>query len=140
MPRFDAVVCCAANAPLTALNDDQFVASLAPKLIGQVELTRASAQQVIDGGSIALTSGAIPVGLAHSAGGALVNTGLEAFVRSAAKDMPRAIRLNAVSPGWVRESLEAAGMDPRPGIPAHEVAAAYAALINGNHNGHIITL
>jgi NAD(P)-dependent dehydrogenase (short-subunit alcohol dehydrogenase family) len=140
MPRFDAVVCCAANAPLTALNDDQFVASLAPKLIGQVELTWASAQQVIDGGSIALTSKAIPVGLAHSAGGALVNTGLEAFVRSAAKDMPRAIRLNAVSPGWVRESLEAAGMDPRPGIPAHEVAAAYAALINGNHNGHIITL
>jgi nucleoside-diphosphate-sugar epimerase len=28
LPRFDAVVCCAADAPLTALTDDRFVVSL----------------------------------------------------------------------------------------------------------------
>lgn len=56
----DAVVCCAASAPLTELSDDGFVASLQGKLLGQVEVVRQSIDHVRDGGSITLTSGKIP--------------------------------------------------------------------------------
>jgi NAD(P)-dependent dehydrogenase (short-subunit alcohol dehydrogenase family) len=52
------------------------------------------------------------------------NSGLEAFVSAAAVEMPRGIRLNAISPGWVRETLADLGMDPSGGTPAAEVARA----------------
>jgi NAD(P)-dependent dehydrogenase (short-subunit alcohol dehydrogenase family) len=121
------------------LDDDAFLSTLQPKLLGQVELTRAALQHLSGGGSITLTSGVIPTGLPGSAGGALVNAGLNAFVRTAADEMPRAIRLNAVSPGWISESLQAAGMDPRSRTPAPKVANAYAALVDGRQRGQIVT-
>jgi NAD(P)-dependent dehydrogenase (short-subunit alcohol dehydrogenase family) len=68
----------------------------------------------------------------------LVNAGLEGFVRSAALELPRAIRINAVAPGWVRETLVAMKMDPGPGVPAAEVARAYARSIEGRMTGQIL--
>jgi len=52
----------------------------------------------------------------------LVNAGLEGFVRAAALELPRGVRVNAVAPGWVRETLVALKMDPSPGVPAAQVA------------------
>jgi NAD(P)-dependent dehydrogenase (short-subunit alcohol dehydrogenase family) len=71
----DAVVCCAASAPLTPLADEGFLPSLGAKLLGQVELVRTAAAHLRDGGSITLTSGIIPEATPGSAGGALVNAG-----------------------------------------------------------------
>jgi NAD(P)-dependent dehydrogenase (short-subunit alcohol dehydrogenase family) len=71
----DAVVCCAASAPLTPLSDAGFVASLEGKLLGQVQLVRDALAHVRDGGSITLTSGKIPQDTVGGAGGALVNAG-----------------------------------------------------------------
>ena len=90
----DAIVCCAASAPLIALSDDRFVGSIGAKLIGQVELVRAALGALNDGGSITVTSGKIPEALPGSAGGALVNAGLEAFVAAAAVETPRGLRIN----------------------------------------------
>ena len=137
----DAVVCCAASAPLASLTDtseEQFLASVTPKLLGQVGLTIQAAARLRDGGSITLTSGAIPEGTAGAAGGAMVNAGLEAFVRAAAPELPRGLRLNAVSPGWVAETLTALGMDATEGVPAAEVASAYAAAVEGDLRGEIL--
>jgi hypothetical protein len=93
---------------------------------------------VRDGGSITLTSGKIPVGTRGGAGGALVNAGLEAFVRAAAAEMPRRLRLNVVSPGWVSESLVALGMDASSGTAATDVARAYVETVEGTVNGEVI--
>ena len=60
------------------------------------------------------------------------------FVHAVAPEMPRGIRVNAVSPGWVRESLELLGMDPSGGTPAAEVAGAYVAAVEGTANGETI--
>ena len=68
----DAIVCCAASAPLTPLLADGFMASLEGKLLGQLELVRLGLEHVRDGGSITLTSGKIPDATPGSAGGALV--------------------------------------------------------------------
>ena len=135
----DAIVCCAASAPLIALSDDRFVGSIGAKLIGQVELVRAALGALNDGGSITVTSGKIPEALPGSAGGALVNAGLEAFVAAAAVETPRGLRINAVSPGWVRETLEQLGMDARDGTPLAQVARVYVAAVEGTTNGATIT-
>ena len=44
--------------------------------------------------------------MAGSAAVSLVNAGLEGFVRAAALEAPRGIRVNVVSPPWVTETLE----------------------------------
>ena len=51
-----------------------------------------------------------------------VNAAVEAFVCAAAAEPSISVRVNAVSPGWVAETLQAMGRDPAGGIPAAEVA------------------
>jgi NAD(P)-dependent dehydrogenase (short-subunit alcohol dehydrogenase family) len=51
-----------------------------------------------------------------------VNDAVEAFVRAAAAEPSISVRVNAVSPGWVAETLQATGRNPSGGIPAAEVA------------------
>ena len=100
-------------------------------------MTRGSTSAT--GGSVTVSSGAIPEGLDGAAGGALVNAGLEAFVHAVAAEMPRGIRVNAVSPGWVRETLEKLGMDGSDGTPAVDVARAYVDAVEGSGTGQAIT-
>jgi NAD(P)-dependent dehydrogenase (short-subunit alcohol dehydrogenase family) len=138
VPDADAVVCCAASAPLTPLADDGFERSVQNKLFGQVRLAREAVGRLRAGGSITLTSGRIPEATPGSAGGALVNAGLDAFVAAAAVEMPRGLRINAVSPGWVRETLVALGMDPADGTPAAEIAEAYVEAVTGSMRGRTI--
>jgi NAD(P)-dependent dehydrogenase (short-subunit alcohol dehydrogenase family) len=137
----DAIVCCAASAPLkpiAELSHEGLVRHVAPKLFGQVGLAIAAAAHLNDGGSISLTSGKIPEQTAGSAPGALVNAGIEAFVRAAPIDLDRGVRINAVSPGWVSETLLDLGMDPNDGTPAREVARAYVEVVEGTMQGQVL--
>jgi len=138
----DAVVSAAGDArfgPLAQLSDEDFRFSIANKLLGQVNLVRLGFGHLRDGGSITVTSGI----LARSpmVGGAaisLVNAALEGFVRAAALEAPRGVRVNAVSPPWVSETLEKLGMDPAPGLPAAIVARAYLESVTGTQTGAVI--
>ncbi|NEE04411.1 short chain dehydrogenase [Phytoactinopolyspora halotolerans] len=137
----DAVVCCAASGRLTPLehpHDDAFTVGLRDKLLGQVHLVRRALKRVNDRGSITLTSGAFDHPMPGSSFAALTNSGLEGFVWAAAAEMPRGVRLNVVSPGWVRETLQAMGEDGSRGIPAVEVARSYEAAVEGTVNGQTI--
>ena len=73
-----------------------------------------------------------------SASVSLVNAGLEGFVRAAALEMPRRVRINAVSPPWVKETMVKFGMDPTPGLAAADVAKAYVAAVEGAYQGEIL--
>ncbi|HEY5096388.1 MAG TPA: short chain dehydrogenase, partial [Candidatus Eremiobacteraceae bacterium] len=118
--RVDAVVSAAGQAvfrPLPDLTDADFAVCLANKLMGQVDLVRFGIDALADGGSFTLTSGILsrqptPGGAAIS----IVNAGIEGFARAAALELPRGLRVNAVAPGWVRETLVAMNMDPQPGV------------------------
>ncbi|MGO1075071.1 short chain dehydrogenase [Inquilinus sp. CA228] len=134
----DAVVCCAASARMTPLDapDEAFLQGLQGKLLGQVALLRLALPQLRDGGSVTLTAGTFDPPMEGAAFGALVNAGLEAFVRTAALELPRGLRVNAVSPGWVRETLQAMGRDG--GTPAANVARAYVEAVEGTITGQVL--
>ncbi|WP_026869784.1 short chain dehydrogenase [Inquilinus limosus] len=134
----DAVVCCAASARMAPLDapDAEFFRGLQGKLLGQVRLLRQALPHLRDGGSVTLTVGTFDPPMAGAAFGALVNAGLEAFVRAAALELPRGLRVNAVSPGWVRETLLAMGRDG--GTPAADVARAYVEAVEGTITGQMI--
>lgn len=140
--RVDAVVVAAgqaAFAPLDRISDDDFQLSLRSKLMGQVNVVRFGVDSLRDGGSFTLTSGVLAQQpMPGSTAISLVNAGLEGFVRAAALELPRGLRINIVSPGWVSETLAAMGQDPSKGIPAAEVAKAYVQSVNGIETGDVI--
>jgi NAD(P)-dependent dehydrogenase (short-subunit alcohol dehydrogenase family) len=133
--RVDAIVTAAGGVawkPLEQLTDEDFETSLHYKLMGQVNVVRYGLNSVADGGSITLTSGAratepIPGSSAVS----LVNAGLEGFARAAALDLPRGIRINAVSPPRISR-------DPSINHPPEVVARAYVDAVTGSHNGQVL--
>jgi len=129
----------AAFAPLADLDDDGLRLSVRSKLMGRVNLLRAALPHVADGGLVTLTSGVLsrhPI--PGSAAISLANAGVEALVRAAALELPRGVSANVIAPPWVRETLEAMGRDPAPGLPAADVARAYVASVEGAMSGRVI--
>jgi NAD(P)-dependent dehydrogenase (short-subunit alcohol dehydrogenase family) len=138
----DAVVCTAGDvafAPLAELSNADFAFSLKNMLMGQINLVRFGLPNVPDSGSLTLTSGTLSQ--APMWGGAaisLVTAGLEGFVRAAALEAPRGIRVNAVRPPWVTETLAARGMEQGDGLPAAVIARSYLRSLFGQETGVII--
>lgn len=139
----DAVICAAgevAFAPLGEMTQEQWEVGLRSKLMGQVNLALAAVGKLRDGGSITLTGGILahqPIRAGASA--SMVNSALEGFVRGAAIELPRGIRINLVSPTVVAESMPAfgaffRGFEP---APAARVALAYSRSVEGAETGKV---
>lgn len=136
----DAVVCCAASGPLVDLEtvtDEAIADGVRGKLLGQVALARRAVHHLRDGGSITLTGGTFAQPLAGGSLGAMVNAGLEGFVRNTAAELPRGLRINLISPGWVKETLEGMGLDGADGTPVDLVAEAYVTAVEGAAQGQV---
>jgi len=140
--KLDAVVCAAGLAkfaPLAQLSDADFRFCLDNKLMGQVNLVRFGFEHVGDRGSFTLTTGILARSpMPGSAAISLVNAGVEGFVRAAALEAPRGIRVNAISPPWVSETLQVLKMDPSQGLAASVVARAYVRSVTGTDTGSIL--
>jgi len=122
------------------VTDSVYALGLANKLMGQVNLALAARGTLRDGGSITLTSGILadmPVAAGSSA--SMVNGALEAFVRAAAVELPRGLRINVVSPNVLAESMNAYGMFFRgfEAVPAARAALAYSRSIEGLQTGQV---
>jgi NAD(P)-dependent dehydrogenase (short-subunit alcohol dehydrogenase family) len=146
--RLDAVICTAGKvtfAPLKDFKAAPFGESLHTqgindKLLGQVNLALAARDYLRDGGSITLTSGILseqPIAQGSSA--SLVNGALESFVRAAAIEMPRGLRINIVSPNVLLESIKSyesffRGFEP---VPAARAALAYSRSVEGLQTGQV---
>ncbi|MFJ9032408.1 short chain dehydrogenase [Streptomyces sp. NPDC102274] len=136
----DAVVCCAASGPLVDLDsatDEEMAAGTRGKLLGQVALAQRALRHLRDGGSVTLTGGTFPAPLPGGSLGALINAGLEGFVRNAASELPRDLRINLISPGWIKETLRGMGADDIGGTPVSEVAQTYVRAVEGTAQGRI---
>jgi NAD(P)-dependent dehydrogenase (short-subunit alcohol dehydrogenase family) len=137
----DAIACTAGMVrfvPWAQASDDDWAHGVANKLLGQVNVVRLGAPFVRDGGAITLTTGVLAQ---HPMpGGAIAttaNAAVEGFVRAAALELGARIRVNAVSPGWITETLTALGMDPAPGVPAAEAALAYVRALETGASGSV---
>jgi NAD(P)-dependent dehydrogenase (short-subunit alcohol dehydrogenase family) len=138
----DAIVSAAGLArfgTLAELSEKDFLLGLHHKLMGQVHLVQIGVDHIADLGSITLTSGVLSrEPIPGSAAISMANAGLEGFVRAAALESPRGIRINAVSPIWVSETLESMGKDGSDGIPSDRTALAYKASVEGTLNGEVL--
>lgn len=140
---FDAVVSAAgavAAAPLEMLTDEHFSLSVTGKMMGQVNLVRTALPYIADKGSFTLVSGILSEEpIAGGVIGTMVNGAIEGFVKAAALEMPRGIRINCISPNVLEESV---AFHPYfPGfipVPARIVAKAYERALAGIINGRIL--
>ena len=144
----DAIVCAAgavnfvplgAIAP-AAIAHSQYGLGLVNKLMGQVNLALAARDALRDGGSITLIAGVLadePIVAGSSA--SMVNGALESFVKAAAIELPRGLRINVVSPTVFEESMDSygpffRGYDP---VPVLRAARAFSRSVEGRQTGQV---
>ncbi len=144
----DAVACAAGAVNFTPLGDippaplaqSVYGLGLVNKLMGQVNLTLAARDVLRDDGSITLIAGVLtdePIVAGSSA--SMVGGALESFVRAAAIELPRGLRVNAVSPTVFEELMESygplfRGFDP---VPVLRAARAFSRSIEGRQTGQV---
>lgn len=140
--KVDAVISATGGVhfgPLDEMTSAQFDSGLQDKLMGQVRLVLIGKAFVNPGGSFTLTSGILaqqPIRTGVNA--TTVNAALEGFVLAAANEL-NGLRINAVSPTVLTESLESYGPF-FPGFesaPASRVALAYRRSVDGNETGRV---
>jgi NAD(P)-dependent dehydrogenase (short-subunit alcohol dehydrogenase family) len=126
--------------PLLEMTDEQFWVGLRDKLMGQINVVLIGQQYMNDGGSFTLTSGILTdEPIREGANATTVNLALDGFVRGAAIELPRGIRINAVSPTVLTESLEDygpyfRGFEP---VTAQRAAQAYLRSVEGAQTGRV---
>lgn len=141
----DAVISCTGSVPfkpLAELTDKDFRAGFEDKVLGQVNLVQLGAGHITDGGSFTLTTGVLArEPILTGAAASLANGALESFVMAAAAELPRRIRINAVSPSVL---AEATGYHEYfPGfsqVPAGTVGRAYVKSVEGIQTGQVYAL
>jgi len=142
--KFDALICAAGNvtfAPLSEMSEESFALGLKDKLMGQVNLLLIGREFANDGASFTFTTGVLshdPIRSGASA--ALVNGALDSFVRAAAIELPRGLRVNSVSPTVLTEALGKYAPYFRgfKSVPAADVALAYAKSVEGLQTGQTL--
>jgi NAD(P)-dependent dehydrogenase (short-subunit alcohol dehydrogenase family) len=142
---FDAVASAAGNvfaAPIEQTTDEQWLDSIRSKGLGQINIVRAGLPYIADGGSFTLVSGILSE--EYIAAGAIyttVNALVEGFVRGAAVELPRGIRINCVSPTVLTEATGYHAYFPGfATVDAREVGQAYLRAVMTPITGRIIKL
>ncbi|UYG09003.1 short chain dehydrogenase [Halomonas sp. M4R1S46] len=145
----DAVIMTLGKATFAAFNelesaplsDSKHLLGIENKLMGQINVAQVARDYLTDGGSITLTTGILnehPV--PGSVSPSMVNGALDAFVKAAAMEMPRGIRINSVSPSVLRQSLGKYGPFFRGFKPveAADVALAYSRSVESLVTGQVL--
>lgn len=141
--ELDAVVCTAGKvpfAPLGELTEAKYLEGLGDKLLGQVRLVQEGMATLRDRGSFTLITGILteqPIFAGACA--SMVNGAVEGYVRAAAIELPRGMRINAVSPNVLVESMEGygpffRGFEP---VTAARAALAFSRSVEGLQTGQV---
>ncbi|MDH4566784.1 short chain dehydrogenase [Pseudomonas sp. BN414] len=138
---FDALISAAGKVHFGALaemGEAEFAVGLQDKLMGQVNLVLIGREFANDGASFTLTSGVLSHDpIRYGASASMVNGAIDAFVRSAALELPRGMRINSVSPTVIEEALPSYGPYFRgyKAVSAADAALAYAKSAEGAQTG-----
>lgn len=141
--KVDAIIATMGNVffgPLSEMTAENFSVGLQDKLLGQVRLALKGQHVLNDGGSITLTSGIIAdEPIAQGVNATAVNAALAGFVKAAACELSRGLRINLVSPTMLTESESDYGSF-FPGfesVPAARAAMAYRRSVEGIQSGQV---
>lgn len=142
--KLDGIICAAARGvvfkSIAEMSVADYLASMQQKLLGQIQVALTGITTLNDHGSITLTTGIFNRDFVkNGSAAALVNNAVEGFVKAAALDMPRGIRINVVSPALLEASAEkyatvCPGFEP---VSSEKVARAYRRSFYGIQTGEI---
>ena len=139
--KVDAIVSVTGNLHFGALEEmtaQNFSLGLNDKLLGQVNLALIGQHYLNKGGSITLTSGIVSEEpIIGGCNATTVNAAIEGFVRAAAIELKNGMRINAVSPSVVTESLDVYGafFPGYESVSAKRVAMAFQRSLQGQLSG-----
>jgi len=137
----DAIICMAGRradgiSSLAKLTDETIQSAIREKLAGQVNLVRQGLANVRPDGIFILTGGmSAYTFLPNLSVNAMVNTGLEGFVRHAALELQDRRRIVIVHPPPVREAVIHNGMDGARFPNAATVATTYLKALEDTNTG-----
>ena len=143
---FDALVSTAGNvhfAPLIDFTEDDFMFGLKNKTMGQINLVLVGMNYVSDNGSFTLTSGVLDRDPIKSGiGAATANGALSGFVKGAAIEMPRSLRINVVSPGLLETSEDRYGafFAGHERVSSERVGLTFAKSVEGALTGQVFII
>lgn len=141
--QFDAVVSTAGEvtfAPLLNVKPEEWAFSFQSKLTGQISLVQQGVPYMNAGGSFTLISGILgDEQILAGTVAATVNYALSGFVKSAACELPKGLRINLVSPTLLEDSLNTYGAYFPGFIPVsgERVAQAFIKSVMGVQTGQI---
>ncbi len=128
----DAVVCVAGDSgtsDLLSMTEENYGVGIQQKLLAQINLVLIGLKYLNDNGSFTLISGKMGERPAKgSSGKAIINSAVNSFVLAVALEMPRGIRINAVSPSRIAD------------ISAGDLINGYLKSIETSANGEIIRI
>src|SRR6201998_38869 len=140
---FDAVAVAAgevAFAPLSELTAENWQFSLGSKLMGQINLVQEAIPFINERGSFTLVSGVLnEEPIFAGVAGATVSGAWEGFVRAAAVELPKGLRINLVNPTILKESEAQFGPFFLGMIPVEgwKVGQAYKRSLLGAQTGQV---
>jgi NAD(P)-dependent dehydrogenase (short-subunit alcohol dehydrogenase family) len=144
--KIDALVCAIGHGHfgrVAEMSSEQFMKGINHKVLPQVNLVLTGIEHMNDGGSFTLTSGVLnrdPISGGSCA--AAANGAIDGFIVGAAVDMPRGIRINAVSPGLLQVSTDRydgffPGHEP---VSSERVGLAFCKSVEGVITGQVIVI
>jgi NAD(P)-dependent dehydrogenase (short-subunit alcohol dehydrogenase family) len=141
----DAIVVCVGSVPykpLEGLTREDFLSGLANKVMGQIEVVQRGTRYVADGGSFTLTTGVLArEPIASGVAASVANGAVEAFVMAAAVELPRGIRINAVSPTVLEDATSYHSFFRGfPQVPSTVVGQAYVKSVEGLQTGRVFAV
>lgn len=143
--QVDAVIVAVGEVPfrpLAELGHGDYESAFRGKVLSQLDVVRIGTAYVRDGGSITLTSGILSrEPIATGAAASLANGAVESFVLAAATELPRGIRINAVSPSVLEDAPSYHSSFPGfVPVSSHRVGQAYAKSVLGVQTGQVFAI
>ncbi|WP_441257878.1 short chain dehydrogenase [Vibrio sp. Vf1514] len=125
-----------AFAPVKELSYQDIKKTVDNKILGHINLFQVGSEYVREGGSITFTSGHLAQNpMLGGSAVSMVNAALDSFAKASAFELGTSLRVNTVSPRFVKETMESMGMDSSDGVSAADTAKAYRHALESKETG-----
>lgn len=123
-------------APFHIQSDEDMDLAINSKLKGQIDLIRVGVHSVKENGFILVTTGTASHTFMPGASSiTMANNGLEGYIRAINIEQFNGVRINAVSPYFIKETVEMMKLDVPNAISAADTATVYKMVMDSSDSG-----